>query len=667
MHHGSGGSSTSEMLRKRQQDARAKACIDFTLRLLKLLYFPALFALLLHVARQFTPHQYQVGDVVTVWINRVGPYNNPQETYEYFSLPFCRPSGVKLAKTRDDSLAIALGGDKVTDSGMNLYFKRELPVTQLCAVTPNAKQVKRLKRAVENNYWYQMYIDELPLWGLIGEKRGNNDEYYVFAHKEFSIGYNGDHIVEVNLTASNPVPIKQDQRIPFTYSAKWVSSTRTFSRRFDRYLDFNFFEHRVHRYSLLYSIMLVLILCCIVGIVLSRTLKHDIERLAQQFRAMTPGLAQVSTSHSFSGRRHGASSVLDDEDPDSSSVSDLDLDLHLADLAPDDVLRDRGWRMLHNDVFRSPPRLALFAAALGLGAQLLTLAAGVLFTMYIKGTTYGKRGGLPQLLLWGYFATTVVAGYVSGSVYKVLAERQKFSGFKRTMAYVSLFVPSLWICYQLGNMIMTWWHGATAIVNMAEALHLLSLFVFVQIPLVVIGTIIARLLHSTDNESRARSRNVMIRRPIAVGPFYSSPWFIALVAGALPFVAVFIETHFVFSSFWNHKFYYVYGILISVFVILLLITACVSIVATYLLLNWEDWRWHWVAFGSGASLGLYVFMFSVYYYCFYTRMSGALQASIYFGSTLLISAALAALNGAVSYFAADAFVRRIYKSRHVDG
>ena len=26
--------------------------------------------------------QYQVGDTVTLWVNKVGPYNNPQETCE---------------------------------------------------------------------------------------------------------------------------------------------------------------------------------------------------------------------------------------------------------------------------------------------------------------------------------------------------------------------------------------------------------------------------------------------------------------------------------------------------------------------------------------------------------------------------------------------------------
>ena len=39
--------------------------------------------------------------------------------------------------------------------------------------------------------------------------------------------------------------------------------------------------------------------------------------------------------------------------------------------------------------------------------------------------------------------------------------------------------------------------------------------------------------------------------------------------------------YFIFTSFWNYKFYYVYGFILLVFTILLIVSACVSIVITY--------------------------------------------------------------------------------------
>jgi transmembrane 9 superfamily protein 1 len=35
---------------------------------------------------------------VIVYVNKVGPYWNPHETYHYFSLPVCRPDKVCSTK-----------------------------------------------------------------------------------------------------------------------------------------------------------------------------------------------------------------------------------------------------------------------------------------------------------------------------------------------------------------------------------------------------------------------------------------------------------------------------------------------------------------------------------------------------------------------------------------
>lgn len=108
-------------------------------------------------------------------------------------------------------------------------------------------------------------------------------------------------------------------------------------------------------------------------------------------------------------------------------------------------------------------------------------------------------------------------------------------------------------------------------------------------------------------------------RPIPQKPWFVHPLFLAAGAGLLPFGAVFIETFFVLSSFWNYKFYFVYGALTLTLTLTLVATACTSIVSTYLLLNSEDHRWQWHAFYSGASPSIYVFLYSAYYFLFRTE------------------------------------------------
>lgn len=35
--------------------------------------------------------KYKVHEDVPLFANKVGPFNNPSETYQYYSLPFCKP------------------------------------------------------------------------------------------------------------------------------------------------------------------------------------------------------------------------------------------------------------------------------------------------------------------------------------------------------------------------------------------------------------------------------------------------------------------------------------------------------------------------------------------------------------------------------------------------
>ena len=39
-----------------------------------------------------------------------------------------------------------------------------------------------------------MYLDDLPIWGIVGEIDDKADNYYVWTHKKFEIGYNDDQV-----------------------------------------------------------------------------------------------------------------------------------------------------------------------------------------------------------------------------------------------------------------------------------------------------------------------------------------------------------------------------------------------------------------------------------------------------------------------------------------
>jgi transmembrane 9 superfamily protein 3 len=149
--------------------------------------------------------------------------------------------------------------------------------------------------AVSNHYWYQLFVDELPVWGMVGEvvaeedvireieahterPHGIADATFLYTHKNFTIAYNGDRVIEVNMTSDGAVPIQADREYTLSYSVRWVETDKPFESRFNRYLDNNFFEHQIHWFSLFNSFMMVMFLCGLVALILMRTLKKDYAR-----------------------------------------------------------------------------------------------------------------------------------------------------------------------------------------------------------------------------------------------------------------------------------------------------------------------------------------------------------------------------------------------------
>lgn len=85
--------------------------------------------------------------------------------------------------------------------------------------------------------------------------------------------------------------------------------------------------------------------------------------------------------------------------------------------------------------------------------------------------------------------------------------------------------------------------------------------------------------------------------------------------------------------------------MLLVFLILIIVTVCVTIVGTYFLLNAENYHWQWTSFFSAASTAVYVYLYSIYYYYVKTKMSGFFQTSFYFGYTLMFCLGLGILCG----------------------
>ncbi|CAD7083462.1 unnamed protein product [Hermetia illucens] len=555
-------------------------------------------------------HIYNDGEEVVLWMNTVGPYHNRQETYAYFSLPFCVGEKRGIGHYHE-TLSEALQGVELEFSGYDINYKANTEPTVICMVELNDEKVKAFTYAVKNDYWYQMYIDGLPIWGKVGEKE--DKKFSIYTHKRFDIGYNGQHIVDINLTTEKKELLTPGAKIKFTYEVNWKPSPVKFADRFDKYLDPNFFQHRIHWFSIFNSFMMVIFLVGLVSMILMRTLRKDYARYSK------------------------------DEEMD-------DMERDLGD--------EYGWKQVHGDVFRSPSHALFFSALVGTGYQLTSVVLAVII-FAILGELYTERGSLLSTAIFVYAATSPINGYFGGSLYARLGGKV----WIRQMLASAFLVP-VFVCGTAFfiNFIAIYYHASRAI-PFGTMVAVTCICIFVILPLTLVGTVVGRNL---DGQPDYPCRVNAVPRPIPEKRWFMEPGIIILLGGVLPFGSIFIEMYFIFTSFWAYKIYYVYGFMLLVFCILMIVTVCVTIVCTYFLLNAEDYRWQWTSFLSAASTSLYVYAYSFYYFFFKTKMYGLFQTAFYFGYMALFSGALGIICGTVGYIGTTVFVRKIYSNVKID-
>jgi len=471
-----------------------------------------------------------------------------------------------------------------------------------------------------------MFFDDLPIWGRVGDPgelpkgRGisKSKDVYLYTHQNFTMSYNHDQVIEVTLRVEGVrVKIEPDMDVDFTYSVQWVETDESHLHRFDKYLEYNFFEHQIHWFSIFNSFMMVIFLVGLVAMILTRTLRKDYARYS----------------------------------------NDDDEDAH-------DLGEESGWKQVHGDVFRPPQHLILFSALVGTGHQLAVLVLIIVLGAAV-GTTlhlyelYAIRGTSVTIFLVLYSLSSFVAGYGGAGYY---ARNEGKQWIKVMILTSSIFPGTCSLLAFLLNFIALG-YSSLASIPFGTMVALFSMWLFLVVPLTLFGTVVGRNWSGRPNNP---CRINPVPRQVPQKRWYLRTPVTILLGGLLPFGSIFIENYFIFTSFWHYKYYYVYGFMLLVYLMLSVMSICVTIVSTYFLLNSEDYRWQWPSFLSSASTALYVFLYSFYYFVYRTKMTGLLQITFYFGYTFMFCFGLGILCGSIGFIGTSIFVRHIYQYVKID-
>eukprot|EP00590_Aulacoseira_subarctica_P009098 CAMPEP_0172414914 /NCGR_PEP_ID=MMETSP1064-20121228/1510_1 /TAXON_ID=202472 /ORGANISM="Aulacoseira subarctica , Strain CCAP 1002/5" /LENGTH=665 /DNA_ID=CAMNT_0013151785 /DNA_START=27 /DNA_END=2024 /DNA_ORIENTATION=+ len=640
------------------------------------------------------PQSFSQGDVVKLKVNKMTSQHTLLPV-DYYRLPFCQPEGG--IKMDNENLGEFLAGDRIESSPYRLKMKVEMFCEQVCVANlgreeANGVSPNKVVRAIRKGYHNNWIVDNLPAaskveddktvttryWqgfpvGFVGaddnkayinnhvnieimyhQVETETDKYRVvrFTVEPFSIKHAFEEVDDDDKASpddsskpfkvadiTNPIyscdPKRQKKnhttwdiatapghtlqpasgKVLFTYDVIWIENKELhWASRWDIYLSMDSaIPAKVHWLSILNSLMIVAVLSGMIACILLRNLRRDLARYNR--------LSQDEESRS--------------ED-----------------------LEEFGWKLVHADVFRPPStHPMLLAVFCGTGVQLLCMAFFSIIFSSIGFLSPANRGALVMAQLLLFVLMGSVAGYTTARIYKAF----KGKSWQHATALTAFFYPGLFFFVFIILNIVARIQESSDAVPFGTLVVLLVLWFGISTPLVFFGAYFGYRQETFDFPTKVSS----IPRQIPDQPWYMGLPFTLFVGGILPFGACFVELYFILASVWMDQYYYVFGFLLLVFLILILTATEINVLFNYFQLCGENYHWWWRSFATAGSTAFYVFLYSIIY--FQSLQANTLPTyMLYFGYMSLVSLGIFLMLGACGLFSSLLFNRLIFSSIKVD-
>lgn len=194
---------------------------------------------------------------------------------------------VGRVKEKKEALGEVLNGDRLVSAPYKLDFRKEKDSEVACKKKLSKEEIVQFRNAVKKDYYFQMYYDDLPIWGFIGkvDKEGKTDpseyRYFLYKHIQFDILYNKDRVIEISarMDPQSVVDLTEDKEVDadFMYTVKWRETDTPFEKRMDKYSQSSSLPHHleIHWFSIINSCVTVLLLTGFLATILMRVLKND--------------------------------------------------------------------------------------------------------------------------------------------------------------------------------------------------------------------------------------------------------------------------------------------------------------------------------------------------------------------------------------------------------
>ncbi|OMJ81726.1 hypothetical protein SteCoe_17778 [Stentor coeruleus] len=607
------------------------------------------------------PRDYPEGHHIEIQVRELHS-TETQLPFDYYYLNFCKPEGMNVAA--NENIAEILTGDQREKSPYFIEMNIEKICVKVCDKKNNKEQIANFKWMIDNNYYASWVLDGLPSGLRKFAKFERNEykvsfyqdgfpigyrlkgKYYVFNHANIfvKVYFDGENwrivgfLVEplslnndasmsclsenfsryINITKMKQeiilppdemiesmnyegLPQELQKEIVYTYSTFFEKSDIKWASRWDMYTYGAGSKTDVHWLSIINSFALVLFLSSIIAHILCRTIRNDISNYN-----------------------------------DSTELE----------------IRETGWKQIRGEIFRRPAYANLFCMIIGSGVQLICTSFVGLGCAYIGflSPSYREIFLIFTFIMYMLFGT--VSGYVSARFYKMFELKR----WKINILGTALLYPGVCIVVFIPINACVMSEESSAAVPFTAMFFWLFLWFGIFGSLVYLGGGYGNLKDTISNPCKVNK----IPRPISF-PVNLRMHFVYFLAGSLPFGCMFMELSYVMKSMWHHTlFYYLFGFSLLCYIVLIITSAEVSILMTYLLLCREDYRWWWISVEVAGSSGIYFFIYAFGYYYAELNFSRISSFVFYFGYMFLASATFSVITGTIGFLATFVFIRTIY-------
>lgn len=518
------------------------------------------------------------------------------------------------------NLGEVLRGDRITLSDYKLRMGQYTPTTKLCDVKVGRRQIEQAWDLIGADYRAEWIIDNLPGATSLAITTGDGNtekynargfsigrkgvdtkdahpEYFLNNHFTIVIRYRGAQgevgelggkvivgfeVFPKSISAAGrgkdglpkdtenprqpfslalPPPEKGGEAaedatitIPYTYSVIYKEdNTIQWENRWDRYMVPQDSSQGIHWLAIINSLVIAGLLAAVTAVILARTIQGDIKSAREQ------------------GKIGGKGGLLDPMDRRSRAEMDEEADEEVT-----------GWKLVHSDVFRAPTVGGLLASIVGSGIQLAFMTSGLLILSCLGVLNPSYRGGFASIGAGLFVLGGGLSGYFAARIYKTFGGQM----WKSNALLTASMVPGVIFLIILTLNLFAWSQLSSTALPFTTILALFALWFFVQLPCAFIGAYIGYVRRGGYSQP---IKPAAIARQIPRRPWWAGSFISIVLAGSIPFAAVYIELVFMLKSVWLDKssYYYLFGFASAVFVILTVTIMELTVMSTYLLLCYE--------------------------------------------------------------------------------